>query len=131
MQNQEIPAEQWGPFFDHVSRRHEGESISIETQGALAADTGAQSRASGVRLISIKFDPQIGDNDQIDVIVSDASNAQLMHAIAHPAHVRISRTDDGFDTTLRVESREGQATLVRFHSHSKQGASAEDEGNPT
>ncbi len=111
MQTQEIPNEQWGPFLDNITRRHEGEPVSIEVQGK---DLGAQEQASGVRLIGITFDPKDSIGDEIEVMVRNDVNAHLMHAITHPAHVRIARTDDGADAALQVESRDGPTTLVRF-----------------
>ena len=112
MQSQEIPSQQWGAFLDNITRRHEGENVSIEVQ---SQEIGAQSKAHDVRLVGITFDPRERIGQEIDVMVSNDANAHLMHAIMHPSHVRIARTDDGLDSALQVESKGGPTTLVKFN----------------
>src|SRR3954453_20632929 len=117
MQTQEIPSEQWGPFLDNLTRRHEGEPVTIEVEGR---DIGVQSAGSNVQLIGITFDPKDSIGEEIDVIVASAddqssnSNEHLMHAVTHPSHIRIARSDDGRDSALQLESKDGPTTLVRF-----------------
>jgi hypothetical protein len=110
MQSQEIPIQQWRTFLDEFTKAHEGELISIEVQGK---GIGAQTQASGVRLIGITFDPQSNLAQEIDVMVSNEA-AHLMHAIVHPSQLSIARTDDGIDAALQVKSTSGPTTLVRF-----------------
>ena len=45
---------------------------------------------------------------------NSSSNAHLMHAVTHPSHIRIARSDDGRDSALQLESDDGPTTLVRF-----------------
>ena len=111
MYTQEIPINEWRPFFDSLSRNHQDEPVTIEIEGA---DLGAQPAATGVKLIGITFDAEQDEAVEIDVLVRNQADAHLMHAIAHPSHVRIARTDDGFDSALQLESDNGPTTLVRF-----------------
>src|SRR4051812_10123939 len=111
MLTQEIPMDEWRPFFDNLSRNHQNEPITIEIDGA---DLGAQPAASGVKLIGITFDAKEDVAVEIDVLVRNQADAHLMHAIPHPSHVRIARTEDGFDSALQLESDNGPTTLVRF-----------------
>jgi hypothetical protein len=113
MQTQEIPSDQWGPFLDNLSRRHEGEPVSIEIEGR---DIGVQPEGRNVQLIGITFDPKDSIGQEIDVIItdSDETKRQMMHAVTHPSRVQIARSDDGRDTALQLESKDGPTTLVRF-----------------
>lgn len=112
MQTHEIPSEQWGPFLDKITRRHEGQQVSIEIEGA---DLGAQPQARGMRLIGITFDPKEAIGQEIDVIVRNDAEVHLMHAIPHPSHLWIAQTEQGQDRALQVQSAEGPTTLVRFN----------------
>jgi hypothetical protein len=111
LQSLEIPAQQWGPFLDTISRRHEGETIFIEQQ---KADANVQGEAHEARLVGISLDTKLSRNREIDVKVRTSANAHLMHAIVQPSRVYIARTDEGLDVTLQVESGDGFTTLVRF-----------------
>ena len=113
MQLQEIPAQQWGPFLETISRRHQGEKISLEMQ---KPDRRTQSETQEVQLIGITFDLKQSIGNEIDVMVRSDRNAQLTHAIVRPSHLRISRTEEGVDFVLQVESADGLVTLVRFNS---------------
>jgi hypothetical protein len=112
LQSQEIPAQQWGTFLDSITRRHEGETISIELK---KADLAAQNEARDVRLVGISFDPKRSITTEIDVMVRNDANAHLMHAIVRPSHLRVARTDEGLDVSLQIESIDGLTTLVRFN----------------
>jgi len=113
MQTHEIPCDQWGYFLDSLTRRHEGEPVTIEVEGR---DIGAQSAGKDMQLIGITFDPKDSIGEEIDVIVArgDDASAHLMHAVTHPSHIRIARSEDGQDAALQLESSDGPTTLVRF-----------------
>jgi hypothetical protein len=111
MQTHEIPNSDWGDFLNNLSRRHQGEDVSIEVQGA---DIGAQTESQGARLVGITFDPKDSIGEEIDVMVRCSDQTHLMHAVAHPSHVRIAQGDDGVDTALQLEDDAGRTTLVRF-----------------
>lgn len=111
MQTHEIPSSDWGDFLNNLSRRHEGENVTIEVQGA---KSGASSQPQGARLIGIAFDPKDSVGEEIDVMVRCLDQSNLMHAIAHPSHVRIAQQDNGADAALQLEDEDGRTTLVRF-----------------
>jgi hypothetical protein len=111
MQTHEIPNRDWGNFLNNLSRRHEGEDVTIEVQGS---DIGAQTESRGARLIGITFDPKDSIGEEIDVMVRCNDQTHLMHAVSHPSHVRIAQSDSGADAALQLEDQDGRTTLVRF-----------------
>jgi hypothetical protein len=111
MQTHEIPSSDWGDFLNNLSRRHEGEDVTIEVQ---SADLGAQTASRGARLVGITFDPKDSIGEEIDVMVRCSDQSHLMHAIQHPSHVRIAQQDNGADAALQLEDDQGRTTLVRF-----------------
>ena len=57
MQTQEIPDNQWGPFFDELSKRHQGEHVTVELLGR---DIGVQMAAEDQSLMGISVDARPG-----------------------------------------------------------------------
>jgi hypothetical protein len=115
MRNQEIPSEQWVPFFDNLSKRHQGEHVTIELMGR---DIGDQKEAQNQELLGITVDPPTGAC-KIEVMAGDASGINMAHEIAHPVHVRLAKSDKGQDAALEIESDSGPSTLLRFLSTSE------------
>lgn len=110
MQSHEIPSDQWVPFFNDLSKRHQGEHVSIELMGR---DIGDQLEAQDQSLLGITVDPPSGAF-KIEVIVGESSGINIAHEIAHPIHVRLAQADDGRDAALEIEPDGGPRTLLRF-----------------
>ena len=110
MQSHEIPSEQWVPFLDDLSKRHQGEQVTVELIGR---EIGDQQAARDQSLLGITVDPPSGAF-KIDVIMGDRTGINMSHEIAHPIHVRLAQSDDGRDAALEIESDNGPRTLVRF-----------------
>lgn len=110
MQSQEIPSDQWIPFFDDLSKRHQGDHVTIELMGR---DIGDQNEAQDQELLGIVVDPPTGAC-KIEVMAGDPRGTNIAHEIAHPIHVRLARGDDGSDAAVEIESEGGPSTLVRF-----------------
>ena len=109
MRSQEIPSSQWVPFFNDLSKRHQGDHVTIELMGR---DIGDQSESQDQEFVGIVVDPPTGAC-KIEVMAGDPG-ANVSHEIAHPIHVRLARSDDGRDAALEIESDSGPSTLVRF-----------------
>lgn len=110
MQSHEIPSDQWVPFFNELSKRHQGEHVSVELIGR---EIGDQMEAQDQSLLGITVDPPSGAF-KIDVMLGDAGGPNMAHEIAHPVHVRLAQSDDGKDATIEIEADRGPSTLVRF-----------------
>ena len=110
MQSREIPSEQWIGFFNDLSKRHQGDHVTIELMGR---DIGDQREAQDQALLGITVDPPTGAC-KVEVMVGNDASTNIAHEIAHPIHVRLAKADDGRDAALEIESDSGPATLVRF-----------------
>ena len=110
MQTQEIPDNQWIPFFNDLSKRHQGQHVTVELMGR---DIGDQTEMKDQALLGITVDPPTG-SCKIEVMAGDPTGVNIAHEIAHPIHVRLATSDDGKDQALEIESDAGPATLVRF-----------------
>ena len=110
MQSREIPSDKWVPFLNALSKRHQGDHVTIELLGR---DVGDQHAAQDQSLLGITVDPPTGAC-KIEVMVGDPSPVNISHEIAHPIHVRLARSDDGRDAALEIECDGGPSTLLRF-----------------
>lgn len=110
MHSHEIPSTEWVPFFNDLSKRHQGEHVTVELIGRQIGD---QHEAQDQSLMGITMDVPSGAC-KIDVIMGDATGINMSHEIAHPIHVRLAQNDDGRDAALEIESKDGPNTLVRF-----------------
>ncbi|HEY8750593.1 MAG TPA: DUF5335 family protein [Tepidisphaeraceae bacterium] len=110
MQTHEIPATQWIPFFDELSKRHQGEHVTVELLGR---EIGDQLEAMDQSLPGITVDPPTGAC-KIEIMAGEPGGANIAHEIAHPVHVRLATSDDGQDAAIEIESDAGPATLLRF-----------------
>ena len=111
MQSHEIPSNQWVPFLNDLSRRHQGDHVTVELSGE---EIGSQREAQDQELLGITADPPAGSCRMIEVMVGDPRGVNIAHDIAHPIHVRIAKTDEGKDVALEIEPESGPRTLVRF-----------------
>src|ERR1700730_11147203 len=93
MQSHEIPSEQWVPFFNDLSKRHQGDHVIIELMGR---DIGDQREAQDQELMGITLDPPSGAC-KIEVMAGELAGANISHEIAHPIHVRLAQNEDGND----------------------------------
>jgi len=110
MQTHEIPSNEWIPFFNELSKRHQGEHVTVELMGR---DIGDQREAEDQSLLGITVDPPSG-SCKIEVMMGDPGGTNIAHEIAHPIHVRLAQTEQGTDAAVEIESDAGPATLVRF-----------------
>lgn len=110
MHSHEIPSDQWVPFFNDLSKRHQGEHVSVELIGR---EIGDQLEAQDQSLLGITVDPPSGAF-KIEVMVGEATGVNMAHEIAHPVHVRLAQSDDGMDEAIEIEPDGGPATLLRF-----------------
>jgi hypothetical protein len=85
---------------------------------------GAQTETRGARLVGITFDPKDSIGEEIDVMVRCNNQTHLMHAVAHPSHVRLAQADNGTDAALQLEDEDGRTTLVRFLSQGGESGSS-------
>lgn len=117
MQTQEIPDNQWIPFLNDLSKRHQGEHVIVELMGR---DIGDQTEARDQSLLGITVDPPSG-SCKIEVMAGDPDSL-IAHEISHPIHVRLAKLDNGIDAALEIESDAGPKTLVRFLQSDKAGS---------
>jgi hypothetical protein len=110
MSDHQVPRESWPSFFDTFSREHLGAPVTVET---VAADRGTQVEAHDLALGGVSAD--LGEfKSEIVVSVGQRPSAHLTHHVPNPASVTLEEDADGTARALRIVSRDGEATVVRF-----------------
>lgn len=113
MQTKEIPKNEWTPFFDSFSRKHEGWLVSLEIFGL---EIGAQVEQRQLALEGIAHESDEVEGNTIMIMIGVKPDDHITHSISHPTAVSLEQTDDGADAALAIKSDDGTTTLLRFRS---------------
>lgn len=113
MQTKEIPKNEWTPFFDSFSRKHEGWLVSLEIFGL---EIGAQVEQRQLALEGIAHESDEVEGNTIMIMIGVKPDDHITHSISHPTAVSLEQTDEGADAALAIKSDDGTTTLLRFRS---------------
>lgn len=116
MQTIDIPQRDWGRTLEEFSLSHDGSIVTLEV---LWPDIGAQAQINALPLLAISADMK----DPEPAIVIDAGNRDgehVSHVIDSPIRVRLTRTDDGQDAAIEIESESGVTNILRLHANPAQ-----------
>jgi Family of unknown function (DUF5335) len=109
----DIPRTEWGAFLDTFSRQHERWLITVEV---LTPELGAHREVRDKPLAGISEDRKRGDTASIAISAGELPQDHVTHVIHRPSRVAMEQTEDGAHKGLRIESEDGETTLVRFRS---------------
>jgi hypothetical protein len=110
MTTRDVPQSEWATFLDHFSRQHVGQLARVESAGR---EFGVQANARNLPLLGVTAEVHGGGVPEIQVMVGDSPDAHVVHAISHPAAVRIGESNDGSSATLQIQSQDGVLTVLQ------------------
>ena len=108
MNTRQVPAGDWRPTLDSLSRSLEGAIVSIEVVGG---DVGAEEEVHDQPLRGIS-----SDHGGITVQIEKKGGMHLDHHIGEPHRIRILETDEGGIIAIEIENDGGMHSVVRFRS---------------
>jgi hypothetical protein len=108
--NTEIKKEDWGKFFDHLSKRRFEWVTEIEV---LDPEMGDQTLSNGLPLNGITVE-SIGDNTSIEISVGETVGHHQSHTIRNPTRVAFLEADAGNCDVVDIEEATGSKTLIRL-----------------
>lgn len=111
MPTQDIPRNEWAPFLDAFSRQHEGWLTTIEV---VTSGLGAHREVRDKPLVGISEDRKRSDAASISVSAGERPEDHVTHVIERPSRVALELTEEGAHKGLRIESENGEMTLVLF-----------------
>ena len=100
-----LPKEEWRQYFDGLSKRLHGETVSVLVEGL---DLGVQPEAEKVPVHGVTYDHA---DDAIE-IASDT----LTHRIAGPHDVYVQEDPSGALLSFKVTDGDGHDQIVQFDS---------------
>jgi hypothetical protein len=108
---EDIPRTEWAPFLDAFSRQHEGWLTTIEV---VTSGLGAHREVRDKPLTGITEDRKRGDAASVTVSAGERPEDHVTHVIERPSRVALELTEEGAHKGLRIESENGEMTLVLF-----------------
>ena len=111
METLEIPNERWASYLNDFSRVHLGQHVRLWVGGP---QSGLLREAVNLPLVGIDVDRSATGCERIDVIVGDAPEAHVRHAVRIPSNVRVLRDDAGMDVSLQIDADDGSSTFLNL-----------------
>lgn len=106
----ELKKEDWGRFFDTISKRRYEWMTEIEVVGT---NMGDQILAKGLPLNGITVETDDG-RTSIDISVGESTGHHQTHNIVNPKRVAFLAGDDFHGDVVDIEEVDGTKTLIRF-----------------
>lgn len=108
--NFEIKKEDWGRFFDDLSKRRFEWETEIEV---LNTEIGDQGMSMGLPLNGVTLET-LGENTTIDISVGENTDNHQTHNIKNPTRVAYLASDEHHADVVNIEEADGTKTLLRF-----------------
>ncbi len=106
----ELKKEDWGRFFDTLSKRRYEWLTEIEVVGE---NLGDQTLSKGLPLNGITVET-VGDRTSIEISVGESSGHHQTHTIIDSVRVAFLAGDDFRGDVVDIEEADGTKTLIRF-----------------
>jgi hypothetical protein len=107
MSTRPIVREEWPMFFDTFSRHYRGQAVEVQILGE---NLGVYSIAHGQPLMGITAEKTPAE---IEVMTGDSS-AHVTHVIKDPKAVWMQQGNNGKDSALKIDGKDGISVLVDF-----------------
>ena len=108
MKNRQVPRAEWHRFFSDFNHRHQHE---LATVMLTASTVGAQHIATGLPFEGFVADPL---GERISIALGGTPEANIEHTIDTPTGVWVEHDDDEREIAIKIESENGQATILEF-----------------
>ncbi len=108
--NVELKKEDWGRFFNNLSKRRYEWMTKVEI---LNPEIGDQTMSNGLPLNGITVETH-GDRISIDISVGETKGNHQTHNIVNPTRVAFLPGDGVHDDVVDIEEEDGTKTLIRF-----------------
>ena|SRR5579883_2290720 len=84
MPTRQIEPEQWKPFLEDFSRRHQGVTVEIEIADP---EAGTQEEVRSLPFVGISFEAKGSDADSIEVLAGTETEDHIAHTIFRPKKI--------------------------------------------
>ena len=113
MPTREVSRDQWAAFFEVFTAKHLDRLVSLGIEGEPPKYESTDIEARELPLREVAADLKDRENTVV-ISLGLSSDKLLRHAIPSVSRVRVAQTEDGSDSTLTIESRNGQTTTLNL-----------------
>ena len=105
----QIPAEQWGEFFDTFTNGNKGRLIKLEV---IDREMGNETPVENMPLWALIYDP-VGKGNDLTVEIG-RDEVAYSHTIEAPNEVWQERDDNGKVVALEIKTEDGTQTILQL-----------------
>jgi len=111
MDTQGLPREEWGAFFDDLSREFEQGLVTVEVSGVgLPHATLFES----LLLLGIQLNTKGSDAGSITIMGGQDADAAISHTVAGPTQVNVARDAHGVVAAVQIDALDPAQTRIHF-----------------
>ena len=111
MDTQGLPREEWGAFFDDLSREFEQGQITVEVSGdALPHVTLIEN----LPLLGLQLNTKGSDAGSITIMAGQDADTAISHTIAGPTQVNVARDAHGAVAAVQIDAPDPAQTRIHF-----------------
>jgi hypothetical protein len=113
MPKREILREQWMETFQNFTSKHTGQLVRLDVDGTQPASEIVEVEAKELPLHEISADLKDKENSFM-ISLGLPSEILLRHSIQSVSHVYVTQAEDGSESTVEIESGNGQTTTLNL-----------------
>ena len=111
MDTQGLPREEWGAFFDDLSREFEEGLVTVEVSGDGQPQVAL---ITGLPLLGIQLNTKGSDAGSITIIAGQDEDTAISHNIVGPTQVNVARDADGSIAAVQIDAPDPAQTRIHF-----------------
>jgi hypothetical protein len=111
MDTQGLPREEWGAFFDDLSREFEQGQVTVEVSGDGLPHVML---IENLPLLGLQFNTKGSDAGSITIMAGQDEDAAISHTITGPTQVNVARDAHGAVAAIQIDAPDPAQTRIHF-----------------
>ena len=111
MDTQGLPREEWGTFFEDLSREFEEGQVTVEVSGDGLPQT---TLIENLPLLGIQLNTKGSDAGSITIMAGQDADAAISHTITNPTQVNVARDAHGEVAAVQIDAPDPAQTQIHF-----------------
>ena len=111
MDTQGLPREEWGAFFDDLSREFESGLVTVETSGDGLPHVIL---IEGLPLLGVTLNTKGSDAGSITIMAGQGVDTAISHNVVGPTQVNVARDAHGAVAAVQIDAPDPAQTRIHF-----------------
>ena len=111
MDTQGLPREEWGAFFDDLSREFESGLVTVEVSGDGLPHVPV---IENLPLLGITLNTKGGDAGSITIMAGEDADTAISHTVIGPTQVNVAREAHGAVAAVQIDAPDPAQTRIHF-----------------